>query len=117
MRIRESGNGMESKKASPAGSNPVRCPGRHFQETVMEAQWITWALQGLIVFVLLWFKQQIDKNTDAVIRISVHLPEKYVDKEEFNRLRDDTDKSIHDLRDKIGDNKLAEALSALTRRG
>lgn len=79
----------------------------------MDAQWVTWALQALIVAVLYWFKNQLDRNTEAVTKISIHLPEKYVDKAEFNRHRDDTDRSIHDIREKLGDNKLAEALLAM----
>lgn len=64
----------------------------------METQWVTWALQALIVTVLLWFKQQLDRNTDSVIELREELPKNYVPKAESEIYRKETREAIHDLR-------------------
>lgn len=53
----------------------------------MENQWVTWALQGLIGFILWLVWQQLSKNTDAINKIQVDLPTNYVTKNDFNGFR------------------------------
>lgn len=67
----------------------------------MDAQWITWGLQALVVFVLLWFRSQLEKNTDAITNLRVHLPETYATKDELKDFRRETEGSIHEIRDKF----------------
>lgn len=67
----------------------------------METQWVTWALQGLIVAVLMWFKQQLDRNTESITNLREDLPQNYVLKDDSETYRKETREAIHELRNKV----------------
>lgn len=68
----------------------------------METQWVTWALQALIIAVLYWFKQQLDRNTKTVTELSVELPSNYMPRKESEDSRRELRESIHSLRGEVG---------------
>lgn len=67
----------------------------------METQWITWALQALILAVLYWFKQQLDSNTNAVNDLREELPKTYMPRMESEAVRKELRENYHDLRNKV----------------
>ena len=55
----------------------------------MGADWVTWGLQFLIVALLARVWHQIDRNTDSVNKLSVHIPETYATRQSVHDIAED----------------------------
>jgi hypothetical protein len=54
----------------------------------MTPEWITWALQGLVVFLVGVLWQKLNENGRAIHQLELKLAESYVKKEAFEKLSD-----------------------------
>lgn len=65
--------------------------------------WVTWALQGLLVFLLYQIWRKLDANTDAIIALKELMLDDYLKKSEFETYRKETREAIHGMRNKMTD--------------
>lgn len=74
------------------------------------ASWVTWALQGLIAFLLWQLWRKTEENGRGIHRIEVDLPTNYLPKSEFNGYREYHTKKVHDVSDRVHKLELKEAV-------
>lgn len=66
-------------------------------------EWVTWALQGLLAFLLYQIWAKLDANTKAITAVKELLLEEYLKKTEFETYRKETRQAIHEMRNKMTD--------------
>ena len=66
-------------------------------------EWITWALQGLICFVLFMFWRALERNSETLHEIQIDLAKNYVTKPSFHFRADAADVEIDCLKKRVND--------------
>lgn len=64
-------------------------------------EWITWALQGLIVFILVLFWRTLENNSRSLQDIQLNLVENYVRKKTYDSHVNANTQEIETAREKI----------------
>lgn len=64
-------------------------------------EWITWALQGLIVFILVLFWRTLENNSRALQDIQLNLVENYVRKKTYDSHVNANTQEIETARERI----------------
>lgn len=75
----------------------------------MDAQWVTWALQALIVYVLYKTDKRLDENTSAINLLTLKLAQEFVGIKEWESLRI----RLHNIEDWISGQKAVADLKRL----
>lgn len=67
----------------------------------MSGDFVTWALQALLVIGIgrVWIA--IDRNTESLANLREELPKTYVDKLQFEKLETYSHDNVHDLKQKM----------------
>ncbi len=64
-------------------------------------EWVTWALQGLIVFILILFWRTLENNSRALQDIQLNLVENYVRKKTYDSHVNANTQEIETARERI----------------
>jgi hypothetical protein len=75
----------------------------------MSGDWVTWALQALLILGIGRVWLAIDKNTESLSNLREELPKTYVDKLAFEKLETYAHDNVHDLKEKVHGLELADA--------